>query len=213
MTTSSAEQWVWAGLPAAPDGLPLLAAGQHLTPADGACFMEFASVLAGEPFGDHPRCTHPLLAALARGVNDRVDDATRQRLLPLVPAVVGVRGPSALLSAVVVAAVTRRALVQDPHSRPLRAAHARATARLPVRRPGLARWWLTVSDLAYRRGAGLLAVDRAIHAVAGAEPTAMYELLASTISAAGLAAAPRSAISPPRGDSALAAGPSAPPRA
>jgi len=55
----------------------------------GACFMEMASYLAGERWSDHPHCTHPLLAELARDVNDVVSDATRQRLAPMIPDVVG----------------------------------------------------------------------------------------------------------------------------
>jgi hypothetical protein len=51
--------------------------------------MEMASYLAGERWSDHPRCTHPLLAELARDVNDVVSDDTRQRLAPLIPDVVG----------------------------------------------------------------------------------------------------------------------------
>ena len=51
--------------------------------------MEFASFLAGEKWSDHPACTHPLLATLARNVNDQMSDAGRQRLLILVPSVVG----------------------------------------------------------------------------------------------------------------------------
>jgi hypothetical protein len=54
--------------------------------------MEFASFLAGEPWSDHPSCTHPLLAQLARHVNDLVADTGRQRLVPLIPSVVGRRG-------------------------------------------------------------------------------------------------------------------------
>jgi hypothetical protein len=54
--------------------------------------MEFASLLAGERWSDHPSCTHPLLAQLARTVNDHISDQGRQRLTPLVPAVVGRRG-------------------------------------------------------------------------------------------------------------------------
>jgi hypothetical protein len=54
--------------------------------------MELASVLAGERWSDHPSCTHPLLAELAREVNDRTTDAGRQLLLPLIPSVVGRRG-------------------------------------------------------------------------------------------------------------------------
>lgn len=51
--------------------------------------MEFASFLAGERWSDHPSCTHPLLAQLARRVNDLIGDAGRQRLVPLIPSVVG----------------------------------------------------------------------------------------------------------------------------
>ena len=36
--------------------------------------MEFASYLAGERWSDHPRCTHPLLSAVARLVNDNTSD-------------------------------------------------------------------------------------------------------------------------------------------
>jgi hypothetical protein len=75
-----------------PDGIPVLSRGRHWTPRRGACFMEYASVLAGERWSDHPKCTHPLLAELARQVNDRISDAERQRLTRLVPSVVGLRG-------------------------------------------------------------------------------------------------------------------------
>ena len=75
-----------------PDGVPVLSRGRHRTPRRGACFMEFASYLAGERWSDHPACTHPLLAQLARQVNDRIGDAERQRLVSLIPQVVGRRG-------------------------------------------------------------------------------------------------------------------------
>jgi hypothetical protein len=51
--------------------------------------MEFASLLAGERWSDHPACTHPLLAQLARLVNDHTSDAARQELVPLIPSLVG----------------------------------------------------------------------------------------------------------------------------
>lgn len=75
-----------------PDALPVLSRGKHWSPRRGACFMEFASVLAGERWSDHPRCTHPLLAALAREVNDVTSDGDRQQLVGLVPSVVGRTG-------------------------------------------------------------------------------------------------------------------------
>ncbi len=54
--------------------------------------MELASLLAGERWSDHPPCTHPLLAAVARHVNDHTSDAGRQRLADLVPSVIGLTG-------------------------------------------------------------------------------------------------------------------------
>jgi hypothetical protein len=52
--------------------------------------MEFASFLAGERWSDHPACTHPLVATLARDVNDLTSDAARDELMPLVTRVIGV---------------------------------------------------------------------------------------------------------------------------
>ena len=72
--------------------LPMLSRGKHRSPRTGACFMEFASLLAGERFSDHPACTHPLLAAVARHVNDHSTDAGRQRLADLIPSVIGLTG-------------------------------------------------------------------------------------------------------------------------
>jgi hypothetical protein len=70
--------------------------------------MELASVLAGERWSDHPPCTHPLLAELAREVNDGTSDANRQHLAPMIPSVVGRLGDdqSWLKIAVAVAAST-----------------------------------------------------------------------------------------------------------
>lgn len=76
----------------APDFVPVLSAGRHRNPRKGACFMELASYLAGERWSDHPSCTHPLLALMARAVNDTLSDGDRSQLLPLVPSVVGLTG-------------------------------------------------------------------------------------------------------------------------
>lgn len=75
----------------APEVLPILTAGRHRGPRQGACFMEFASFLAGERWSDHPACTHPLIATLARDVNDLTTDTARDELMPLVTRVIGVR--------------------------------------------------------------------------------------------------------------------------
>lgn len=82
-----------------PSFVPILSAGRHRSPKQGACFMEFASFLAGERWSDHPACTHPLLASLARDVNDLTSDAARDRLLPLVHRVIGLDGDAPGLDA------------------------------------------------------------------------------------------------------------------
>ncbi|WP_245561493.1 hypothetical protein [Actinomycetospora chiangmaiensis] len=88
--------------------LPLLARGAHRDPTTGACLMEYTALLAGEPFGDHPSCTHPALAQLARQVNDRVGDDVRPSLVTRAPALASV-GPDhpdvvgAVASAVIMA--------------------------------------------------------------------------------------------------------------
>jgi hypothetical protein len=70
----------------------LLSRGRHADPGDGACAMELASALAGEPWSDHPACVHPVLAAIARAVNDGTGEAGRARLAALVPAMIGTGG-------------------------------------------------------------------------------------------------------------------------
>ncbi len=89
---------VMNGKPAAPLVVPILSAGRHRNPKRGACFMEFASYLAGEPWSDHPACTHPLLASLARDVNDRLSDARRSDLAPYIHRVVGLTSDGPLAS-------------------------------------------------------------------------------------------------------------------
>ncbi|MDJ0348452.1 hypothetical protein [Cryobacterium sp. PH29-G1] len=75
-----------------PDSMPVLSRGKHRTPKSGGCFMEFASYLAGESWSDHPACTHPVLASLARMVNDCSSDDARSRLALLIPSVIGLTG-------------------------------------------------------------------------------------------------------------------------
>src|SRR6476469_4418537 len=97
--------------------LPLLSRGKHRRPAKGACMMEYASFLAGERWSDHPACTHPLLAHLARSVNDRVSDVSRRALIHLAPTLTGARSDdrswSLEIAAVTVRHALRRAGAQD----------------------------------------------------------------------------------------------------
>jgi hypothetical protein len=84
-----------------PDIMPVLSRGKHRSPKRGACFMELASYLAGEPWSDHPRCTHPLLASMARDINDHVDDHARTKLAPLIPEVIGLNGDDPRVDAMI----------------------------------------------------------------------------------------------------------------
>lgn len=72
--------------------LPVLSAGRHRNAKRGACFMEYASYLAGERWSDRPACTHPTMASLARLVNDLTSDSERPGLGILIPSVVGLNG-------------------------------------------------------------------------------------------------------------------------
>ena len=82
---------------AQPNVMPILSPGRHRSPLRGACFMEFASYLAGERWSDHPACTQGTLAHLARLVNDRTSEVGRARLTPLIPTVVGLTSDDPLL--------------------------------------------------------------------------------------------------------------------
>lgn len=93
-----------------PQLVPVLSPGKHRNPRTGACFMELASLLAGERWSDHPACTHPLLAALARQVNDRTGDADRQRLATLIPSVIGLASDDAHLDVMIARRCARTAL-------------------------------------------------------------------------------------------------------
>ena len=72
--------------------------------------MELASYLAGERWSDHPACTHPLLAAVARDVNDYTSDAGRGRLAGLIPSVIGLTGDDLHLDARIALECARMAL-------------------------------------------------------------------------------------------------------
>jgi hypothetical protein len=82
-----------------PELMPILSRGKHRSMRKGACFMEMASVLAGERWSDHPPCTHPLIGDVARHVNDLTSDEERHRLAMLIPSVVGLNSDDPRLDA------------------------------------------------------------------------------------------------------------------
>ena len=96
-----------------------LGRGHHSSPRDEVCVMELASMLAGEPFTDHPVSVSPVLAAFLRGYNDGLDDARRQSLMPCASACVG-PGPAGGD-----AEATRRGLISAQAGGPVSRASAR----------------------------------------------------------------------------------------
>lgn len=74
--------------------LPALKKGAHANPRDGLCAMELVAYIERLPHSDAPPCTCPVIAAYVRSGNDRMDDTTRQRLLPYLPRLVGTVSPA-----------------------------------------------------------------------------------------------------------------------
>jgi hypothetical protein len=70
-----------------------LSKGRHSSPEEGACVMELASMLAGEPFSDHPVSVCPVIGSCLRAYNDWIDDDRRQDLYQYASRVVGTRSP------------------------------------------------------------------------------------------------------------------------
>jgi hypothetical protein len=60
-----------------------LSAGSHSAPEEGACVLELASMLNGEPFSDRPRSVCPALREFLQGYNDGLPDDLRQELYAL----------------------------------------------------------------------------------------------------------------------------------
>jgi hypothetical protein len=95
--TDERGDWPGAGRPAGPviatcHQTARLTAGRHESPEHGTCVMELASMLAGEPFGDHPRSVCRVIAAFLRRYNDSVDPERRATLYPYAAKAVGTRG-------------------------------------------------------------------------------------------------------------------------
>jgi hypothetical protein len=73
-----------------------LSRGKHRSSDDGACVMELASMIAGEPFTDRPQSVCRTIAALLRSYNDMVRTSRRQDLYRLASDVIGTRADRAV---------------------------------------------------------------------------------------------------------------------
>jgi hypothetical protein len=69
-----------------------LAKGSHPTPQDGLCAMEWVSYIAGEQHTDQPVCVDLPLRSFCIGLNDALDDDSRQRLRPYLGRCIGTAG-------------------------------------------------------------------------------------------------------------------------
>ena len=110
-----------------------LSRGTHRDPGEGASVMELASMLAGEPFSDRPRCACPVIAAFLRAYGDAIGDARRQDLYRHAAQVVGTAHGSAALRARR-ADMCREWVQQDPAHRrwePWRKRRQKRAARRP----------------------------------------------------------------------------------
>jgi hypothetical protein len=121
------------------DHLPRLARGNHKPDEGKACAMEVASWLAGEPWSDHPRSVHPVIAHVARRANDSLDDDQRQQLWPLILASLGTARPHRPVLSWRLEFTARRlagSLSGDATWEALLAKHARLTGHRPISVPG-----------------------------------------------------------------------------
>jgi hypothetical protein len=146
--------------------LPLLRPGTHFVPEDGACLMEMVSMLAGEPFSDHPRCTDPTLATIARVVNDALDDDSRQALAPLASTLVGRSGNPVRLAPLLVdicLTITQQHLPQP--SVDVERHRRRATRRLAALNRSRPAWAAGPTAWLYARGPAQHAITAMIVAL------------------------------------------------
>lgn len=147
----------------------VLGRGAHLNPDDGACLMEAVSVAAGLSWTDAPSCTLPLLAHLARLVNDASSDPARTLLVDLVGVLADSRpqdaSTRARASAVLAHACSGYALELrwTPYAQ-----HLRDRAEREVRRaasPRSTSRWARARAAVFEYGPGARAVEAAVHAV------------------------------------------------
>jgi hypothetical protein len=71
----------------------VLERGKHRRLEEGMCLLEAVAFIAGEDFSDEPKCVSPVLAEFGRTLNDFLPDGARQRLVRLIPKLVGTIDP------------------------------------------------------------------------------------------------------------------------
>jgi hypothetical protein len=71
-----------------------LKSGGHSSREAGMCLMEAVAWFNNEPHSASPLCACPVLTSFGISLNDRMPDAERQKLKPLIPKLVGTRNPA-----------------------------------------------------------------------------------------------------------------------
>jgi hypothetical protein len=67
--------------------------GAHDTREMGLCVMEAVAWVAGEEHTDMPKCASPVISKFCQALNDRGDDAVRERLKSYIPKIIGTVSP------------------------------------------------------------------------------------------------------------------------
>lgn len=181
-------------MPAAvPDHMPTLSPGAHRRPDQGACLMEYVSLLAGYSFSDAPPCTHPLVAQVARVTNDVTSRAVRDGLVRMAPDLAAAAGTDPRVRSALVLCAARTALHAAPPGAlwPRRVHRLRACARSarerldwPDRARGGPRPWWQGADLKYRYVAARGfrdALDALVHLPQAERDAALVRLLGDAL--------------------------------
>ena len=144
-----------------PAGMPILGRGRHRHPTHGACLMEATALLTGQPFTDHPVGVHPLIAAVARIINDAVSDPARQQLLRFAPAAArsATCDPRVVDELVLLICERARPVVLPIWTPAIRRALRNAHRRRRQNRQSLTRWQLRRAAAAVRYATVSLVLD------------------------------------------------------
>jgi hypothetical protein len=141
--------------------------------------MEYVSVLAGEPFTDHPACVEPLLIRLAWAVSDTAPPPVRATLVHFASRLVGTKNDSLLTAPAMLAACIDGVARQVPIDEEAFLLSARTRAakkldRLAHQPSGRRAQW---SDRWYRRWHADDVVRECVRVLAAKDPESLPTLL------------------------------------
>ena len=80
------------------NAVPFIRSGVGASPADGGCILQVVSWIHNEGWTDDPPCVHPVIRRLAIAANDKLPDGERQKLLDLIPRMMGTASDDRVLS-------------------------------------------------------------------------------------------------------------------